>query len=657
MFGRLVVLSVVLLLAVPVGGQDVPPLRIPITPENAAQLTPLTLLSRGGIRDILWSPDGALIALVTGMGVWLYDAADLSAEGRLLPSDAYVTSAIFSEDGAYLAVGYNGSVKVEIWDIATGEIIRTIHRENQSDYSQTVTILDMSFSVDATDTVTYASIIIDNVEVVFSSATASSHGSTFSADGSMMVSVSLNRDGGGSVYVVDTALREVIRERPLDEIPCNAYFIPRVALSPDESRIAVGCAFEDAIHLLNTATLELVQTLRTDGVQLGEFMFSPDGWMLVASGESEIFLWDTASGELLTQLPGFGRAVFSPDGNTLVAQQVIHGETLLHIWNLQTQQPAQTLNINEYHLYRYATFTPGSAQIISVADDSINYRSLAGDLVDTFPLSAPWLGQNSVNSVVGASYSADKTVIALSYANLIAVYGTPPAQIIIVDSMTARQDIISQDDVPGWYCTAVSPNGRFVMIDGFERALWDVETNTQFRSLEGSPPCNFAFTPDGLLIFVTLDGLDFVEPETGEVIKTLHNLIWSDHSFVSLDSKLIITLNGSAQDRAINLWDVETDALRLTIPLQPNEDITALTISPDSTLLAAGGEFGSLWIWDAATGELLFTAREHIATIWQIFFSPDGTLLFTSNTGGLFDGSGIKPIDGATYLWGIPTHE
>ncbi len=656
MFRRLLLMLVVacVVLVAPAAAQPIPDPRIPITPENAGQLTPLTLLSRGYIRDILWSPDGARIALVTGMGVWLYDAADLSAEAQLLPSDAYVTSAVFSEDSAYLAVGYNNSVKVEIWDIAAGAIARTIHRENPRDYSQTVTMADMSFSVDRTDEVVHASIIIDNRQVVFSSASASSQGSTFSASGDMIVGATLNSVGGGTLYVVDAALNEVVRERPLEELPCNFYFIPRVALSPDEARIAIGCPFVEAIYLLDTAILELVQTLRADGAPLGDFMFSADGRMLVASGESEIFLWDTASGDLLMQLPGFGRAAFSPDGQSLVAQQNIDGETVLHIWDLQDRQPIQTLPLDDYRLYRYAAFTAESDQIISVTDDAVHYWGLEGNPIDRLRLSFDWVEQQRFVSIVTAAYSHDRRLVSLIYTDVSDIYGTPPSQIVIVDLSTGTQQIVTEEHYAGWLCNDVSPSGNYMIYDDDQPIVWDVENSTELLRLPSMLLCKFRFAPDDLLILAASDGLDFIDVETGKVVTHLANVIWGEFSFVTADNETFGTLNRGygGNTSTINLWDIETDSLRLTIPLHPDEDVTALTISPDSTLLAAGGESGTLWLWDAATGDLLFTARQHVAAIWQIFFSPDGTLLFTSNTGGLFDGSG--PIDGATYLWGIP---
>src|SRR5579864_4204287 len=58
---------------------------VPITATNAAQVKQVALLGRGFIEgDAQWSPDGKRIAVVTSIGIWLYDAGQLSAEPNLM---------------------------------------------------------------------------------------------------------------------------------------------------------------------------------------------------------------------------------------------------------------------------------------------------------------------------------------------------------------------------------------------------------------------------------------------------------------------------------------------------------------------------------------------------------------------------------------------
>ena len=43
-------------------------------PEGA-----LVRLGKGSVREVLYSPDGTLLAVYSSIGIWLYDTSDLSS--------------------------------------------------------------------------------------------------------------------------------------------------------------------------------------------------------------------------------------------------------------------------------------------------------------------------------------------------------------------------------------------------------------------------------------------------------------------------------------------------------------------------------------------------------------------------------------------------
>ena len=50
-----------------------------------------------------------------------------------------------------------------------------------------------------------------------------------------------------------------------------------------------------------------------------------------------------------------------------------------------------------------------------------------------------------------------------------------------------------------------------------------------------------------------------------------------------------------------------------------------MAFSPDGKVLAAAGEFGSVWWWDAATGKrIVDTGTAHNHYVFSVAFSPDG---------------------------------
>ena len=84
------------------------------------------------------------------------------------------------------------------------------------------------------------------------------------------------------------------------------------------------------------------------------------------------------------------------------------------------------------------------------------------------------------------------------------------------------------------------------------------------------------------------------------------------------------------------VWDVDTTTQSHT--LQTGDDVEHLAFSADGGLLAASSDDGTVYFWDARTGELLL----HLEYPGRDFaFSDDGQLLVTASS------------DGTVRLWGI----
>ena len=96
--------------------------------EKTFPKKPAARLGKGTIEQITLSPDGKLLAVAGGIGVWLYDAVSLDEIGLLEGHKEGVTSVAFSPDGNLLASGDGGAAgTIRIWDVQSKKQVDLLH--------------------------------------------------------------------------------------------------------------------------------------------------------------------------------------------------------------------------------------------------------------------------------------------------------------------------------------------------------------------------------------------------------------------------------------------------------------------------------------------------------------------------------------------------
>ena len=75
-----------------------------IGPENADRVDELARWGQGTTEGLAYSPDGALLAVASPLGVFLYDASTF-AQVMFLETPQWVHSVAFSPDATLLAAG------------------------------------------------------------------------------------------------------------------------------------------------------------------------------------------------------------------------------------------------------------------------------------------------------------------------------------------------------------------------------------------------------------------------------------------------------------------------------------------------------------------------------------------------------------------------
>jgi WD40 repeat protein len=110
----------------------------------------------------------------------------------------------------------------------------------------------------------------------------------------------------------------------------------------------------------------------------------------------------------------------------------------------------------------------------------------------------------------------------------------------------------------------------------------------------------------------------------------------------SSDNRTLAVASGGA-----SLWDVSTGQLRIKLDLRKAEAGPAGSVAFSSDgLTLATANFRTVYLWNSSTGELKRSLVGHVSTIYEIAFSPNGRFLATGsrdNTARLWEVETGKP--------------
>ncbi len=297
-----------------------------------------------------------------------------------------------------------------------------------------------------------------------------------------------------------------------------------------------------------------------------------NGELLLARGQLhtvEVFVVDSVTGLSTAKATLAGHAetvrglAFSPDGALLAAAGGLPGRAgEVKVWKTADWTLLRTLDGHKDNILDVAFSPDGKSLATSSYDRMIAIWDVAAG-------TQRMLLENHVDAVYTLDYSPDGKMIAS---------GAGDRTVKIWDAATGMLLLTISDSLDTVNSIAFSPSGKFLAGAGADKSIrvWRMDT--------GGEPIQQSGSTAGQLAASTF-------AHDGPILKIVY----------SPDEK---TIYSTGEDQRIKAWDAAT--LAEGIVFEPQADwVSALALSPDGALLAAGRYDASSALYAAATGKPL----------------------------------------------------
>jgi len=396
------------------------------------------------IRSFTLAADGKTLAAGaseiklwnTATGTELRSIKLPSRQSTTTTESTYAHSLAFSPDMKILAGGY-GDNSITLWNVATGEPIRTFER--------------LSTQLKPTE--------------------------SFTADFSTLIDCA----GGNSTFkLADTLVGAQTQLRTLKAFPDSSFSSD--VFSPDGKTAARRCGV-DAIKIFDVVTGAEVRTIimdpskhklddNDDKDQIHSFVFSPNGRTLVTSNDYTVRLWNVATGARIQTFKspsesGGASIAFSPNGKILAIGN--------QLWNF----PALTL-LRSLDVAGAITFSPDGKTLATESEDAVRLRDVT---------------TNSVRHVLkmtgSVSFSPDGEILAIENKDAVTLVSVTTGAVL--HTLNGSGSVSFSLD--GKYLA----NGLTATSDGSTITIWEVGSGKEAARLTSLNWQDWiVVTPDGL---------------------------------------------------------------------------------------------------------------------------------------------------------------
>jgi len=549
------------------------------------------------VRFVLYTPDGKHLISSSGDGFDFREASirmwdlDSGREVRRFPANPWargMDALALSPDGKTLAAGSNS--KIWLYDVATGATLRECTLE-------TGIVWRLAFSSDARK----LAVVADYFGVGLLDAT------TGNLDWR-------NEDQKRTDNILDDRA-------------------PGLAFTPDGQKLCVNVLSDKPMRLLDAASGKEIRRTADGGRTYGNILFSRSGKRLFSFMGCGI-IRDAAT---LDQVGKFDSSpsqrsclALSPDGKTLA---VAHKQ-IIRFWDAETGE-------------EIGSPEGGLALIDSLAVSADGKKVVTASLFDQERSLRVWdvaaarqqcgLG-TSINSCCTVAIAPDGNTFATDFDN----------KVTIAETASCREVRVMKGGPRSLNSMAFTPDGKTLLGAiwiGGPIWMWDVQSGNELpplgnlaplsatKSLATSPDGKYAATGgrDGVIRLWDIAARKEVRQFTGQ-----KGAVWS--VAISPDGKMIagvtppekLNFFNDSKDPSIRIWDVNSGRLLKTLPGSSSGN-WSVAWSPDSRVLASGGDDCTISLWEAATGDLRKRLLGHLGPVTALAFTRDGKLVSGSS--------------------------
>lgn len=604
-----------------------------ITIDNVDRLTQIGSLG-GSLYNsspyaVAWSDDSSQFAVGNLGSVHVYKIG-ADSPWRSFVGGNLVEDLVFSPNGRYLAEQNNRS-EVIVWDLITGERARTFQWDCWNG--------QISFGTDdKTVTIECRGETRQTFDLQSGKMITQKEGGRYgepNLDGSLLVS-----SDSYCIYLTDAQSGTILRVFESDASPWLTSFSPdgqtmliwyydapiRRTVNGEEQVSYESIA--ELWHVLSGQEPTLQRRILTGATSsdvappTGQYYaFTSDGKYLITTvWDGFVRIWDTGTGDLLSELQGGSQVFLSADDRRLIT---LGPFGRMQIWDLTSMRKPKLLQtLTDFEIQNFScpiSFMNEGKEIAASAGTSVEKWSITGQPLNSE--SASYKLENRTRifaaSLDGSYWATDNLDGGLALRN--------PKSGKVIQTLDRDPQSLSEDSFSNKIERLLFSNSGDILAAASYRHiwLWDIKTGKMNQHIELDFSIgDLAFNLDGRLLAVSADNdggeADIWDTQTG---RRLRHFDFAGHQIAFSPDGL--TLATGWRDGTIWLLDIRSGQMVRT--MQAGTILWDIAFTPDGRLLAAKTG-NDIEFWDVVQGKQL-TAIDMFASCMT--FSPDGTMLAT----------------------------